>query len=296
MAYACWLNKVRMQSPALAAAKWYDLQRWPIWLRWCIAAPLSVLPVAVVYVVYGAVDRFAPGVVSGIAGVLAAGISSAAFVYCGSTIAPRFRRYVRYTLATAVVTTAIYYVAMASLAGFGMPPVWYAVLTGLAAAAGVVWASAATRGNSTETSAEVYGWMPDILRWLAFIPVAFLSSLFAGYGLGLPLLLLRFHSELVPLVTTPVVTATFAGAAVAVAPRHKKTVALIFGALTALLVILLLWGGLVRAVNEQTLSVYAYQKPNERALLMTVWYEILTAAGSLAGLVIAIMAVFRRRD
>ncbi|MBV8343756.1 MAG: hypothetical protein JO190_02055 [Candidatus Eremiobacteraeota bacterium] len=267
---------------------------WPTWLRWCLAGPLSVLPVAVVYLVYDAVNRFAPGVVSEIAGVFAAGIGSAAFVYCGSTIAPRFAEYVRYTLATAVIITAIYAVVLASLAGFGMPPVWYVVLAGLAAAGGVVWASAAGRRDAIESSAEMFDWMPDILRWLAFVPAAVVLSLLAGYALGLPLLLLRFHAELVPLVTTPVVTAALAGVAAAMAPRYKKMVALIFGGLIALLVILLLWAALVRTVNQQMLPLYVYQKPNERGLLTTVWYELLTAAGSLAGLAIAIRAVFRR--
>ncbi|HEY6325812.1 MAG TPA: hypothetical protein VIW73_04760 [Candidatus Cybelea sp.] len=224
--------------------------------------------------------------------LFAVGISAALFVYCGSAIAPRFRRYVRYTLTAAVLTPAIYYVITASVEGVSARP---AVLTGLAAVAGVICAYAAARGDVTESGSEMFGWMPGTLRWVAFIPVAFVLSLIAGYAIGLPLSLLPLNTQqFVPLVTTPVFTAAFVGVAEAVAPRNKRIVGLTLSSLTAVIVIMFLWVGLVQAVNGAIVPIYVYAKPDERALSITVWHEVLMAAACLAGLAIASAAVFRR--
>jgi hypothetical protein len=263
----------------------------PAWLRWCLAGPLSVLPVAVCALIYGAVYRLSAGVFSELVGLLAVVISAALFVYCGSAMAPRFRRSVRYTLATAVLAAAVYYVIMTSIEGAGARP---AMFTGLAAAAGLICGYAAARGGASESRDEIFGWMPDALRWFAFIPVAFVLSLLAGYAIGLPLSLLPFNTQqFVPLVTTPVFTAAFIGVAEAVAPRDKKIVALALSTLTAVIVIMFLWAGLVQAVNGAVLPIYVYAKPDERALAITVWREVLMAVACLAGLAIASAAVFR---
>jgi hypothetical protein len=243
--------------------------------------------------VYAIVNRFAPGIPAQVVALCAVGVGSAAFVYWGSVIAPRFSRSVAYTLAISVLTAATYYVVVVALNGFGSPPLWYAVLIGVVAAAGAVYGCVASRKHSAEVAErDFYAWMPDALRWCAFIPVGFVLSLLCGYALGLPLSLLRFSSELIPLINTPVMTAAFLGIAVAIAPRHKKTVGLTLGSLTALVIILLLWSALSRAVNEQMLPLLAYQKPDERALSTIAWNEILTAISTLIGLVIAAVPLF----
>ncbi len=179
-----------MQERLLA---WIQLGRYAGVAAMVLGGPLSVLPVARLRSDLRRRLSVSAGVFSELVG-----------------LAPRFRRSVRYTLTTGVLTAAVYYVVIASVEGAAARPAY-----------------AAARGGASESGNEIFGWMPGALRWLAFIPAAFVLSLLAGYAIGLPLSLLPINTQqLVPLVTTTVFTAAFIGVAEAVAPRDQKIVAL----------------------------------------------------------------------
>lgn len=268
------------------------LRAWPSWLRWCLTGVLAVLPVVVAYLIFALVAGVAPAIAAQAVGVLAAALGCGAFVYVGRAVAPSFRRYVALTLVAAIAIGAIYFMVTSSrLLG---APAGFVFLAGLAAIAGAICGCVARLGDPAEPAAgEIFGWMPAILRWCAFVPIALVASLLAAYELGFPLSLARFDGALIPIANAPVTAAVFVGVAAAVAPRGKKIVGIALAVLAALVVLVLFWTGLSAAVTRQTLPLNIGQRPDELALEITVWSQILTTAGAIAGLAIGAIAASR---
>ncbi len=176
------------QQVASSATELYDPRSWPRWLRWCLTAPFSLLAAIIAFFVYSIVNNFLgselPSAVTGLFAIL---IGSSAFVFCGRYIAPSFNRYVGYTLGVAVLAVAGYYAGMVVSAGSGTLPKWYAFIIPLAAAGGAIYACASDLSDPTQESApDSFAWMPNLLRWLAFIPVALLLSLLSIFAFRTP--------------------------------------------------------------------------------------------------------------
>ncbi len=268
------------------------LRALPGWLRWCLAAPLAVVPVVVGYLVYTFVAGVAPGVPAQAIGVAAAALGCGACVYLGRAVAPSFRRYVALALAASIAIGALYLMATPSrLLG---TPAGFVMLVGLAAIAGAICGAVAKLGATREAATrEIFGWMPAILRWCAFVPIALVASFLASYELGFPLSLARFDAALIPIANTPATAAVFVGVSAAMAPRGKKIVGIALAVLAALVVLVLFWTGLNAAVAKAALPLNIGQRPDELAFSITVWSQILTAAGAIAGLAIGAIAAAR---
>lgn len=276
------------------AIKWYDPEGWPRWLRWCLALPLSLLAAVIVYFIYNIVNSFSSEIPTALTGLLAIVVGSAAFVLCGRHVAPGFNRYVGYTFAAALLSAAGYLAGMILTQGSGALPKWYAVLIPIAAAFGALYACFADMPDLHDHEGkEVYSWMPGPLRWLAFIPIALVLSVVVNFALGLPFAFLNLSSDIVKLVNTPITAATFIGVAAAVAPSHKKVVAVTLSVLIAIFAVGLLFSALDRPLTVQIISRLTHTDPSILRFYMSVWYQIMSSISTLAGLLIANFAVFR---
>jgi hypothetical protein len=132
--------------------------------------------------------------------------------------------------------------------------------------------------------------MPAPLRWCLFVPIALVASLLAAYAVGFPLSLARLDAALIPIANAPVTAAVFVGVSAAVAPRGKKIVGIALATIAGILVLVLFWTGLNAAVTKATLPLNIGQRPDELALSITVWSQVLTTAGAIAGLAIGAIA------
>ncbi len=226
--------------------------------------------------------------------LLAILIGSSAFVVCGRYVAPAFGRYVGYSLGVALLVFAGYVMGNVMTQGSGSLPKWYAVLMPIAAAVGAVYACFADVPESGDPNGrEIYSWMPGPLRWLTFIPFAFVLTIVVCFALGLPLAFLRLNFDIIKLVNTPITAAVFIGVAAAVAPSHKKAVAITLGAFIALFAIGLFLSALDRPLTIQVISRITHADPSTLGFYMSPWYQILSSSGALAGVLIAILATAR---
>jgi|GEM_PF-6629812 len=268
--------------------------KYALWLRWFFAAPLSAMWVALVYLVYSGIARLGLGAMTAIAGVVAAVLAAGGFVYIGRRVAPRFQGYVAFALAIGVFAAAIFALLIGSNNGFAAPPRWYMALLAFGAIAGAIYAYNAKPGNEDAAPGhDAFAWMPGFVRWCTFIPLSLVLSLIVAYGIALPLALFHVHAELVRLLNTPVSMAALVAAGAAIAPGHKKGIALTLGILAALVVVILLFAGLQQATTVATLPIYVYQQPNGKALVLTAWLDFLTSVGGLAGIAVGVRAALR---
>jgi hypothetical protein len=287
---------------ARAGVTWYDPQGWTRWLRWLLALPLSLLAAVIIYFVYYIANSFFPDMPTAVTGLLAVLIGSTTFVLCGRYVAPSFDRYVGYTLGVALLVFAGYVLGMILTQGSGSSPKWYALLMPVAAAVGALYACFADLSERRDHSgSEMFSWMPGPLRWLTFIPVALFLAVAACFALGLPLASLRINEDVIRLVNTPILIAVFIGVAAAVAPSHKKAVAITLGLLIALFSIVLFLSALDRPLTVQivpriirVLDPGFFERthfdPSSLTFAMSVWYQIMSSTSALAGVLIAILA------
>jgi hypothetical protein len=265
-----------------------------LWLRWFLAAPLAGVWVAVLYLVYGGVERLGVGALTAIAGPVAAALAATGFVYIGRRVAPRFGGYVAFALTIGVFATAIFTLLLGSNNGFAAPPRWYMALLAIAAIAGAIYGyNAKPRNADAAPGHDAFAWMPHLVRWLVLIPLASAIALVVAFGISIPLALLHAPAELVRLANTPVSMAALVAAGAAIAPSHKKGVAVTLGIVAALVVAIVLFAGLQQATTAATLPIYVNQRPNEKALALTAWLDFLTSAGALAGIAVSVRAVSR---
>ncbi|HYL26876.1 MAG TPA: hypothetical protein VEW74_03515, partial [Candidatus Nitrosotalea sp.] len=214
--------------------------------------------------------------------------------YAGRRVAPRFQGDVAFVLAIGVFATAIFTFALGSNNGFAAPPRWYTALLALGAVAGAIYGYNAKPANTDAAPGhDAFARMPHFVRWLVLIPLAVVVALFAAFGISIPLALLHAHSEIVSFANAPVSSAAFVGAGAAIAPGHKKGIAVTLGIITGLVVVILLFAALQQATTAATLPIYVYQQPNEKGLVLTAWLDFLTSLGALAGILVALRAVWR---
>jgi hypothetical protein len=269
----------------------WDPEGWPRWLRWCLALPLSLLAAVIVYFIYYIANSIFPDMPSAVTGLLAILIGSTAFVLCGRYVAPAFNRYVGYTQGLALLTFAGYLLGMVLTQGSGSLPKWYALLMPIAGGVGALYACFADLPElGDHAGKEVYSWMPDPLRWLAFIPIALILAMAVCFALALPLAFLRIHSDIIKLVNTPISAAVFVGVAAAVAPSHKKTVAITLGSFIALFAVGLFLSALDRPLTVQIISQFTHTNPSILGFYMSVWYQIMSSTSALAGALIAVLS------
>lgn len=150
-----------------AVVKWHDPEGWPRRLRWLLTGPLSLLTAVIAYFGYAIVNLIsAESQIPAVAGLLAIGIGSFAFVSCGRLIAPSFNRYVGSTLVVSVLVATGYYVGVIITRGTSETRVFYAALVAVVAASGAVYGALAAGSSLTRRyGGEVYAWMPRLLRW-----------------------------------------------------------------------------------------------------------------------------------
>jgi hypothetical protein len=280
-----------LQDDTKPTAPWYDPEGWPRWLRWCLALPLSLLAAVIVYFIYNIANSFFPDMPTAVTSLLAVLIGSTAFVLCGRYVAPGFHRYVGYTIGVAVVTFAGYAMGMILTQGSGSQPKWYALLVPIAAAVGALYGCFAGLPDLRDHAGkEVYSWMPGPLRWLALVPVALVLTVAVCFALGLPLAFLRIDLDIIKLVNTPIAAAVFVGVAAAVAPSHKKLVAMTLGSFIGLFAVGLFLSALDRPLTVQILSQFTHADPSTLGFSMSVWYQIMSSTSALAGALTAVLA------
>lgn len=268
-----------------------SLKRWPRWLRWLLVIPLALLAATVVFLVYGLVSRLVPGLSLEL-GLPAVAIGSAAFVYGGRIVAPNFNRQAGGVLAVVVLGYACYS-ALVLIETASAVPQWYAVIMPIAAAAGAVYACFARLPVATAFAGNpAFAWMPNLLRAVAFLPIAAFLAVAACFVFGTLLALLRIDADPIRLAVTPIAVAVFVAAATAVAPSRKRIVAAVLGALTAVAVVALFSSTLHRTLVVQASSSLAAQQANGAAFHVSIGYQLISLAAALIAVAIVVSAAF----
>jgi hypothetical protein len=288
-----------MSDAAYSARQWYDPSGWPRWVRWLLVGPVSLLAAVAIFFLYNIINAVASEVPTALTSLFAIAIGTYAFVGIGRVIAPAFSRLVGYVLATTALTLVGYYLGNIVVSGAQETPTWYAILVGLVAMCSAIAAAVTDIPDANPDEREVYAWMPSVLRWILFLPIALVLAGLACLALGVPLFFMHFSTDVVQLLNTPLAIATLIAVAAAVTPAWKNFVGVTIAALIAVVSFSQLLAGADRSLALQLIAALTHRRAQEFGWSMTPWYETLSGLSGLAGCVIgaigAVQAEGRRK-
>jgi hypothetical protein len=214
--------------------------------RWVAVLPAAIAVAAAAYLVTGIVNSIGGELASGIVGLIAIGVAGYAAVAAAQFIAPTVKRAAGTAIAVMIVLLSCYSIGNGLTGTYNSAtyPLWYTVLLEAALAVGALSGITVEIEQQPVPPVRVH----FLVRWLAFVPVALLSAGVVGVLLVFIEYYLPNAAGILKLEGSFLFGLIFISVATAIAPRGRRIVASLTGALWAISGTLYFMGALLRPI------------------------------------------------